>query len=156
VQTAQGTLRAIGTRFAVRLYEAATHVSVFEGAVELQPLHGAPARVLQAGQQALFGADAIMPALAADEDSIAWTDGFLIAKGMRLRDFLAELNRYSEVALSCAPQAAALRVSGSYPLDDIMLVLETLSAALDLNIETSTRFWGRYRSGIRLTPKIMS
>lgn len=156
VHTAQGTLQALGTRFAVRLYEAATQVSVFDGAVELRPARGTPSRTLQAGQQALFGADAIMPSLAADEDSIAWTDGFLIAKGMRLGDFLAELNRYSEVALSCAPEAAGLRVSGSYRLDDVQLVLETVSATLELNIETRTRFWGRYRSGIRLAPKNIS
>lgn len=156
VYTAQGTLQALGTRFAVRLYEAATQVSVFDGAVELRPARGTPTRTLQAGQQALFGADAIMPTLAADEDSIAWTDGFLIAKGMRLRDFLAELNRYSDVTLSCAPAAAALRVSGSYRLDDVQLVLETLAATLDLEIETSTRFWGRYRDGLRLVPKNMS
>lgn len=155
VHTAQGTLRALGTRFAVRLYQAVTQVSVFEGSVELRPVGGAPARVLHAGQQALFGTDSIMPALAADEDSVAWTDGFLIAKGMRLRDFLAELNRYSEVPLSCAPEVAALRVSGSYRLDDPDLVLETLAATLDLQVETSTRFWGRHRSGIRLAPKII-
>ncbi|WP_229223838.1 FecR family protein [Duganella sp. sic0402] len=156
VHTAQGTLQALGTRFAVRLYDAATHVSVFDGAVELRPQGGTPSRTLQAGQQALFNAGAIMPTLAADEDSIAWTDGFLIARSMRLADFLAELNRYSEVTLSCAPQVANLRVSGSYPLDDVQLVLETLSATLALNIETQTRFWGRYRSGIRLAPKNIS
>nr|WP_315252727.1 FecR family protein [uncultured Duganella sp.] len=156
VHTAQGTLQALGTRFAVRLYQAATHVSVLDGAVELRPARGTPSRTLQAGQQALFNADAIMPSLPADEDSIAWTDGFLIAKGMRLRDFLAELNRYSDVTLGCAPEAAELRVSGSYRLDDVQLVLETLSATLDLNIETNTRFWGSYRSGIRLAPKNIS
>lgn len=156
VHTAQGTLQALGTRFAVRLYDAATHVSVFDGAVELRPSRGTPSRTLQAGQQALFGADAIMPSLPADEDSIAWTDGFLIAKGMRLRDFLAELNRYSDVTLSCAPAVAGLRVSGSYRLDDVQLVLETLSATLNLEIETRTRFWGRYRSGIQLVPKNIS
>lgn len=156
VHTAQGTLQALGTRFAVRLYAAATHVSVFDGAVELRPARGTPSRTLQAGQQALFGADAVMPALAADEDSIAWTDGFLIAKGMRLRDFLAELGRYSEVPLSCAPAVAGWRVSGSYRLDDVPRVLDTLAATLDLDIETSTRFWGRYRGGIRLVPKNIS
>lgn len=151
VQTAQGTLRALGTRFAVRLYDAVTQVSVFEGQVELRPAHGTPARLLQAGEQALFGADAIMPTLPADEDSVAWTDGFLIAKGMRLRDFVAELNRYSDVTVNCAPDVAARRVSGSYQLDDIGLVLETLATTLHLKIENSTRFWGHYRSGILLS-----
>lgn len=156
VHTAQGELQALGTRFAVRLHPHATQVSVFEGAVALRPARlaaGLPTAVLQAGQQALFGSDAVMPALAADEDSVAWTDGFLIAKGMRLAALMAELGRYSDVTLGCAPEVAELRVSGSYRLDNIDRVLETLSAALDLEIETTTRFFGQFRSSIRLAPR---
>lgn len=156
VHTAQGELHALGTRFAVRLHPHATQVSVFEGAVALRPARlaaGLPTAVMQAGQQALFGSDAVMPALAADEDSVAWTDGFLIAKSMRLAALMAELSRYSDVALGCAPEVAELRVSGSYRLDDIGRVLETLSATLDLEIETTTRFFGRFGNSIRLTPR---
>lgn len=153
VRTPQGALRALGTRFVVRLHPASTQVGVFDGAVELRPLHGAAPRVLLAGQQAWFGMDAYAPARQVDEDSVAWTDGLLISKGMRLEQFLAELGRYSAVALSCAPAAAGLRVSGSYRLDDVDRVLETLAATLSLDIETTTRFFGRYRSGVRLAPR---
>jgi transmembrane sensor len=155
VHTAQGELQALGTRFAVRLRPHATQVSVFDGAVALRParLLDGMATVLQAGQQALFGSDAVMPALAADEDSVAWTDGFLIAKSLRLATLMAELSRYSDVELGCAPEVAELRVSGSYRLDDIGRVLETLAAALDLEIVTTTRLFGRLRTSIRLIPQ---
>ena len=48
---------------------------------------------------------------------------------------------------------AGLRVSGSFRLDDIGRVLETLAATLVLDIETTTRFFGHWRSGIRLAPR---
>ncbi|MPQ58538.1 FecR domain-containing protein [Duganella sp. FT27W] len=156
VHTAQGvleTLAASSARFAVRLYPHATQVSVFDGEVALRPASLAASSVLQAGQQALFGAAAVMPTLAADEDSVAWIDGFLIAKAMRLDAFVAELERYSDIALGCAPAVAGLRVSGSFRLDDIGRVLETLAATLTLDIETTTRFFGHWRSGIRLAPR---
>lgn len=153
VDTAQGSLQALGTRFAVRLYERVTQVSVFEGAVELRPRNGNEPRVLRAGQQAFFGSETIMPSQAADEDSVAWTDGYLIARSLRLCDFLAELARHSDVALGCASAVAGLKVSGSYRLDDVQRVLATVAVTLDLDIETATRFFGRYRTGIHLVPR---
>lgn len=153
--TALDLLTTAATRFAVRLFPQGTQVSVFGGAVAVRPRAPGDAApvVLQAGQQVLFGNTAIMPVLAADEDSVAWTDGFLVAKSMGLAAFLAELERYSTLPLGCAPELASLRVSGSYQLDDIGRVLETLAAAFELEIQTTTRLFGLYRSGIRLAPR---
>ena len=157
VATSQGEARALGTRYTVRLQDKATDVVVFEGAVRITPRHasGQP-QTLQAGQQASFTWDAISYPQTADPDSSAWVDGFLIAKGMRLTDFMTELNRYSPHTLSCDPAVADLRVSGSYPLADINMVLDTLSAMLSLEIETVTRFWGLQTVRIRLAPRHMA
>ncbi len=155
VETVQGEVRALGTRFTVRQRgDGHTVASVFHGAIELRPCGaGAPARVLQAGQQAVFTAQAIAPPQAADEDDAAWADGFLVARGMRLDDFLAALERYSPHALGCAPGVAGLRVSGSYPLADTGRVLDAVSATLGLEVQTRTRFWGRMVTGVRLAPR---
>jgi transmembrane sensor len=154
IETSQGEARALGTRYVVRLQDKATDVVVYEGAVRITPRHasGQP-QTLQAGQRASFTWDAITKPQMADSDSSAWTDGFIIAKGMRLADFMAELNRYSPHALSCDPAVADLRVSGSYPLADISMVLDTLSAMLSLEIETVTRFWGLQTVRVRLAPR---
>lgn len=154
VETSHGEARALGTRYVVRLQDKATDVEVFEGAVRITPRRasGQP-QTLQAGQRASFTWDAISSPQAADPDNSAWTDGFLIAKGMRLADFMAELNRYSPHTLSCDPAVADLRVSGSYPLADINKVLDTLSAMLSLEIETVTRFWGWQTVRVRLAPR---
>lgn len=154
VETSQGEARALGTRYTVRLRGKTTDVVVFEGAVRITPRRapGKP-QTLQTGQRASFTLDAITSPQAAGPDSSAWTDGFIIAKGMRLADFMAELNRYSLHSLSCDPSVADLRVSGSYPLADINKVLDTLSAMLSLEVETVTRFWGLQTVRVRLAPR---
>lgn len=150
VQTQHGTLRALGTRFAVRLHPAGTQLSVFDGAVEVRQQDGDAARIVSAGQQLLFGQDNWGALQEANEDEVAWVDGLIVASGMRLDRFVAELNRYSTLALSCATDIAGLRVSGSYRIDDVERVLDTLAAMLSLRLETRTRLFGRYRSGMHL------
>jgi len=154
VETRQGEARALGTRYTVRLQDNATEVAVFEGAVRMTPRRALEQpQTLHAGQQARLTDTTITSPQPADQDSTAWTDGFIIAKGMRLADFLNELNRYSRYALSCDPAVANLRLSGSYPLSDISQVLETLSAMLSLQIETVTRFWGWQTVRVSLTSR---
>lgn len=144
IETAQGEAQALGTRYRVRAGVESTDVAVFEGAVRITPRRAtAPAQLLEAGQQARFSADAIAAPQALDRDSIAWIEGIIVAKGVRLADFLAELDRYSPRSLSCDPAIADLRVSGSYPLADIDKVLDTLAVMLSLRVESVTRFWGR-------------
>lgn len=153
VDTRHGSVQALGTRFAVRLHDAATQVSVFAGAVELSPRGGAGSRVLHAGQQAWFGDETIAPVQAVDEDSVAWIDGYLIARSQRLRDFLRELGRYSAFALDCAPAVADLLVSGSYRLDDVRRVLDTVAATLGLEVETVQSLFGRGVRRVSLGPR---
>ncbi len=154
VETAQGEVRALGTRFTVRQGAQDARVAVYDGAVEIRPRSpGAPALRLQAGQQARFGAtDVSAPGPAAQADT-AWTRGALVALSMRLDDFLAELGRYSGTPLACDPAVAHLRVSGSYPTDDVAKALEALSAVLGLEVRTVTRFWGRQAVRIELAPR---
>jgi transmembrane sensor len=151
VQTDQGTARALGTSYSVRLWGDRTEVGVFKGAVELRPRGNVgQALVLQAGYQAAYTEKSIAAPTKVDEASTAWRDGFIVARAMRLDDFVAELGRYSKQALSCDPSIAALRVSGSFPLADIGKVLEVLGATLDVQAETVTRFWGG--KSVRMIP----
>jgi len=151
VETAQGTALALGTRYTVRQRERDTDISVFEGAVQIQPRQrGAAALILQAGRRTRYTAQAVAASEAADEASAAWKEGFIVARGMRLDDFLAELGRYSRDALSCDPAVAGLRVSGSFPVRDARAVLAALSATLDLRVDERDAFW-RGRT-LRLAP----
>ncbi len=150
VETAQGTVRALGTRYVVRQRGDDTEVSVFEGKVEIRPhRHADRALVLPAGYRASYTTEAITPASPAEAAGATWTEGFIVARSMRLDDFLAELGRYSNDALSCDPALAGLRVSGSFPVDDIGKVLSALGTTLEVRTEVVTRRWGRKE--LRLT-----
>lgn len=143
VETAQGRVTPLGTRFSVRRHEAASEVAVFEGAVEIRPREAAAAALrLGAGQRARFSADAAGAPQAAEPTATAWTRGTLVAMSMRLDDFLAELARYSTDTLACDPAVAGLRVSGSYPTADLDRVLQTLPRVLPVELKVTPRFWG--------------
>ncbi len=145
VRTADGVVRAIGTRFTVRQHAGHTEVGVLQGAVELTPAHGAQglhgARRLNAGEQGRFDATGTTPAQPLHEAASAWSDGMLVADDQPLADFLAELARHRPGVLRCAPEVAGLRVSGSYPLADTDRVLAALTLSLPVQIHTRTRWW---------------
>ncbi|WP_243420440.1 FecR domain-containing protein [Janthinobacterium sp. 78] len=142
VDTPHGSLQALGTRFTVRLHEQYASAGVLEGAVAVLADDGAQRLVLHPGEGAHFdGTGAHRQALAPYGG--AWLDGMLVARDMRLADFLAELTRYSDHPLGCPPAVASLRVSGSYPLADVGAILDAVSASLQLRRNTVTRFWGR-------------
>ncbi|WP_322077522.1 FecR domain-containing protein [Burkholderia cepacia] len=142
VATAQGELRPLGTRFAVRQRDGATRVEVFAGAVRVQPDDAAAgARVIAAGEGADFTRDAIGVQAPLDAYASAWTSGMLVASRMRLADLVAELDRYRRGSLRCDAAVADLRVSGTYPLDDPARVLDTLKATLPIDVHYLTRYW---------------
>lgn len=153
VETAHGELRPLGTRFAVRQQLRASRVQVFEGAVAIHPRdrvgegEGAGReRILRAGEQARFTRSAVGDTQAASEADSAWTDGMLVASGMRLDDFLAELGRHRPGRLGCEPAIAHLRVSGTYPLASTDRVLDLLRTALPVDIHFLTRWWVTVRA----------
>ncbi|MCA8279193.1 FecR domain-containing protein [Burkholderia cepacia] len=142
VATAQGELRPLGTRFAVRQRDGATRVEVFAGAVRVQPDDAAAGtRVIAAGEGADFTRDAIGVQAPLDAYASAWTGGMLVASRMRLADLVAELDRYRRGSLRCDAAVADLRVSGTYPLDDPARVLDTLKATLPIDVHYLTRYW---------------
>ncbi|OXI48714.1 FecR domain-containing protein [Burkholderia aenigmatica] len=142
VATAQGELRPLGTRFAVRQRDGATRIEVFAGAVHVQPDDAtADARVIAAGEGADFTRDAIGVPAPLDAYASAWTGGMLVASRMRLADLVAELDRYRRGSLRCDEAVADLRVSGTYPLDDPARVLDTLKATLPIDVHYLTRYW---------------
>lgn len=145
VETAQGELQPLGTRFAVRLQTDASRVDVFEGAVAIRPhdiqTEEGPARILRAGEQARFTRRMVAASQPVNDNTIAWMDNVLVASGMRLGDFLAELSRHRSGRLSCDPTIASLRVSGSYPLANTDRILDTLRTTLPVEIHFLTRYW---------------
>jgi len=144
VETRQGNIRALGTRFSVRSNKESTFAAVFEHAVEITPLHTKDNPVLvEAGQQAIFTDTTVNPPLPLERHHAAWTRGMLIAVDQRMDEFVMELTRYRRGHLHCNPAIANMRVTGAYRLDDIDAVLESLAASHPIRVRYFTRFWAQ-------------
>ncbi|HWK52922.1 MAG TPA: FecR domain-containing protein [Hyphomicrobiales bacterium] len=140
VATPQGRLRALGTRFTVRLEETQTLLAVFEGAVEITTASGATS-VVEAGQQRRFSTTALASAEPADLAREAWRDGILVARDIPLREVVGELRRYRRGYLGLAPEVAELRVFGNFPLHDPDAALDLLGYALPIRVRRTLPWW---------------
>ncbi|UVM57953.1 FecR domain-containing protein [Pseudomonas sp. B21-012] len=147
VQSDQGRILALGTRFTVRQGDGVTRVSVEAHAVEVRPrLATAQAMRVDAGHTLSFAADRVGPVQRAPAQASAWTRGLLVAIDWRLQDLLAELSRYRHGYLGCAADVADLRLSGTFLLDDSEAVLANLEASLPVQLRRVTRYWVRVES----------
>ncbi|CAK9889896.1 MULTISPECIES: FecR domain-containing protein [Pseudomonas] len=140
VETAQGLVEALGTRFSVDQREAASRVEVFEHAVRINP-HQAPARHLEAGQRCQFDSHVVHAAQAVASSEAAWTGGHLIVEDWRLGDLLEELGRYRPGLLSYSNELNGLRVSGTFSLTDSDAALSALATSFKLQVRRYNRFW---------------
>lgn len=142
VLTRYGALRPLGTRFSVRLLADAGQLAVFEGSVAIEMAGAAlPHPILQAGEQLRFAPGIDARPVPVDHNAVAWRDGMLVASGMPLAEFLAEVGRHRPGRLACAPEIADLKVSGTYPLADTDRILDVLRDSLPVRIDTRTRYW---------------
>ncbi|MFC4274128.1 FecR domain-containing protein [Achromobacter aloeverae] len=101
---------------------------------------------LQAGEARRFDAAGFQPPQAWQERDLAWTQGVLIADGMRLDDLLTQLARYRRGFLDCDEAVAARRVTGTFRIHDIDRVLEALAQHLGLRLQYRTRYWAMLRA----------
>lgn len=141
VETPQGRVQALGTRFTVRLQNHRSRVSVLEKTVRIFPSKGFDNLDLQHGQQARFSSHKVRRLSQPVSDS--WWTGSLIVVDMPLRHLLAELSRYRKGSLSCSDDVAALKVSGAFPLRDTDRALVAISHAFPVREERFTPWWVR-------------
>ncbi|HSC82936.1 MAG TPA: FecR family protein [Pseudomonas sp.] len=143
VDTAQGHLRALGTRFLVRHEGDATRLIVLQSAVAAQPQEGTQERIINAGEQVLMQRQQLAASQPAPPAADAWSRGMLVVENQRLGDLLAQLGEYRSGYLSLDPSLADLRISGSFPLHDSELALAALPPSLPVRIERHTDWWVR-------------
>ena len=142
VDTRHGRLRALGTRFNVRLDDdGGSLLAVYEGAVEITLARDAGSAVIASGQQVRFTADQLDEVVAADPARQAWSRGILLAQDMPLAQVVAELARYRRGHIAVAPEVAGLTVLGSYPLDDFDGPLAMLQQALPIQVRQPLPWW---------------
>src|SRR5450830_226685 len=90
VETAQGIVRALGTRFTMRQESQQTQVAVLADAVEIKPLHADRTTRLTAGQSAVFGSDGLAgEARPLDAAAALWERGLFLAQNLPMSTLLA-------------------------------------------------------------------
>ncbi len=141
VETAQGQVRSLGTRFSVRQEQDRTRLMVSESAVAVRPGGQVAPQVVRAGQTAVFSDEALDLVASATPGEPAWLRGQIVADDMPLGAFLDELERYRPGLLHHDASVAGLRVSGVFPLDDTDRILETLPRVIPVHVHWRTRYW---------------
>lgn len=140
VRTAHGRVRALGTRFTVRVDDQRTALALFEGALQIVPDKATPWR-LAAGEQAWFDSTGGMATNPLDDSADTWTTGMRVADALPLGTLLADLSRYRRGVIRCDPDIARLPVSGAFPLDDSDRSLAMLEATYPVRVQRSAGGW---------------
>ncbi|TWD47247.1 FecR domain-containing protein [Pseudomonas sp. SJZ131] len=141
VETREGSMRALGTRFLVKREEQGTRLSVLKSAVAAHPESSPEEQILREGQQVLMRSNGLGPIVALNSGADAWTRGMLVVDNVRLEDLLNELARSRRGHLGVAPEIANLRITGSFPLHDTDKALSALLPTLPVRIEQHTPWW---------------
>lgn len=138
VETAEGEVRVLGTRFDVRLSDNGASVTLEHGRVAVSIENGAKAAILAPGQQVHFDATTIDPIKDVDvSDVLAWRDGRLVFYRARLSDVVREIGRYRKGRIVIATgQLADERVTGSFMLADSDAALASLQASVGFHMNT--------------------
>ncbi|TFH76500.1 MULTISPECIES: FecR family protein [Pseudomonas] len=141
VETREGRMRALGTRFLVKREEQGTRLSVLRSAVAAHPQSDPQEQILREGQQVLIRNNGLDAVVALNPGADAWTRGMLVVDNARLEDLVHELGRYRRGHLGIAPEVADLRITGSFPLHDTDKALSALLPTLPVQIEQHTPWW---------------
>ncbi|AHL77135.1 amino acid ABC transporter substrate-binding protein [Stutzerimonas stutzeri] len=141
VETEQGDLRALGTRFIVRRERDATRLIVLRSAVAALPGGLQAGRTLQAGEQVVMYRDHLGDSQQAPIAADAWSRGMLVVEDLPLSELLAKLGEYRHGYLGLDPSLESLRISGSFPLHDTDRALAALPPSLPVRIERHTDWW---------------
>jgi transmembrane sensor len=150
VNTSQGQLRPIGTKFTVHQQEDATQVDVFDGAVEItihpkqtrhKQTHPKQIQIVNAGQQTSFTTAQVSEINSADAAKEAWSQGILLAEDISLKELVEQLSRYQYTYINLADEVAHLSVYGSYPLKSPEQILTMLANVLPIKVTYILPWW---------------
>jgi transmembrane sensor len=122
VRTNNAKLEALGTRFSVKQQMSGSKLHVAQGIVAMYVGDDLPVQA-NANESYVMPDATSAPIKMSGEnndqviDPMAWIDGMLVVKQIRLEDFVNELSRYQHLSLVCEPNACNLTVSGVFQLN---------------------------------------
>lgn len=134
VRSAQGDVRALGTRFLVEQLADATRVVVLEHAVRASLPNGTELDLAE-GQAALLHAQRIEPLTAGQAYRADWVQGHLSVLDEPLALVIDALRPYRPGFVRVSPQVRNLRVQGVFPLDDSERTLAALEETMPISVK---------------------
>ncbi len=138
VRTAEGTVRALGTRFVVHAEDGVTVLTMLESTVLATPRAGT-AREVTAGQAVHITAQGVGEPAAVDAAAMedAWKYRRLVVQDQPLADVLDTLARYRPGVMRIDRDAlAGLKVNAVLPLDDPERALQLLASSFPIRVRT--------------------
>ena len=143
IATSQGTARALGTKFNVKMINDATQVVVIKSSVEtctkpnLLSINKKMCITLYPNQGTNFTTSQIDAANNIDAENIAsWSTGTMAMDNQPLNQVLTELQRYSKAQIQFnADEISNMRVSGVLPLNNMAQSLNLLAGKLPIQIK---------------------
>ncbi|MBV4489929.1 FecR family protein [Pseudomonas oryzicola] len=138
VEAAGGEVRVLGTQFEVREQGEGAQVTVRSGRVAVSPAPGAASRELTANQQVAYVAGRLGDLGTVDSDNrLAWRQGWLNYYQVPLAQVLEDLERYYPGRiLLLDEQLGQRKVSGSFPVAEPLLALDSLGKVMGFSQQT--------------------
>lgn len=141
VDTENGRITALGTRFSVEQRPGETRVIVLKDRVSVTPHNASTAVIVRAGESLRLTAEGTAALQTASPTDAAWCDGMLLADDLPLPEFAHRLGRYMTVPLSTDASASAERISGAFPLADPERALEAVARTRPVRLEKQADRW---------------
>ncbi|HSI45917.1 MAG TPA: FecR domain-containing protein [Methylophilus sp.] len=137
VNTSQAALEAIGTRFSVYQQETSTRLHVSEGIVAMHTQTHPPVHAYANESYRIQGKASLPLKEEQEHDPMAWLDGVIVSKQMRLDALVNELLRYQALTVAYDNEVGNLTVSGVFQLnraDPAEHALQTVAQTLPIRI----------------------
>lgn len=96
---------------------------------------------LEPGTGVLMTASDLSPIKINPAAEVAWISGFVEVDNRPLSELIEALRDYRTGVLRISPQAAAIRVSGLFPLDDTDFTLDALAQTFPIRVSRTTDYW---------------
>jgi transmembrane sensor len=142
VHTREGVFSAVRGKFAVRQDDGFSRLYALTADVAVKCGNEGQSTACAAGQSAEVGAQGItLLSRLSPYAETAWLDGKIQVNDRPLSEVVAALEKYRVGFIRLSPQAAALRVSGLFPLDDTDSILQTLAQTLPVIIRQTTPYF---------------
>ncbi|QLF93603.1 FecR family protein [Pseudomonas sp. ABC1] len=135
-----GSVEAPGGRFLMRLDTDATLVAVLRASVRIETALGVAAPLAEGGS-ARFDRHGVQLQNLLPSAASAWENGFIEVHDRPLGEVVAALRPYRTGLLRISEQAARVRVTGSFPLDDSDRTLDALAERLPITLQRLTGYW---------------